>query len=114
MAGARITVVETKAFAARTKSRMSTAEIERAIETIACDPLCGELIQGTGGIRKVRFAIEGRGKRGSVRIVYYYHNASIPVFLLTVFGKNEKANLTKAERNALGTVARALRQNYGG
>lgn len=112
--GAGITVVETKAFAARAKGRMSAVEIERAIVTIARDPSCGDLIQGTGGIRKVRFAIEGRGKSGGVRIVYLYYNESIPVFLLTVFGKNEEANLTKAERNALGVVARALRQSYGG
>ncbi len=44
-------MVETKAFATRAKGRMSAVEIERAIETIARDPLCGDLIQGTGGIR---------------------------------------------------------------
>ena len=114
MARAGITVVETKAIAARAKGRMSAVEIERAIDTIARDPSCGDLIQGTGGIRKIRFAIGGRGKSGGVRIVYLYYNQSIPVFLLTVFGKNEKADLTKAERNALGVVARALRQSYGG
>lgn len=54
MVGVGITVLETKAFAARAKGRMSAAEIERAIETIARDPLCGDLIQGTGGIRHGR------------------------------------------------------------
>ena len=73
----------------------------------------GDLIQGTGGVRKVRFAVKSRGKSGGVRIVYYYCNESMPVFLLTVFAKNEKADLTRAERNALGKVARALRESYG-
>ncbi len=109
----RVTVVETKAFTGRAKGRMSAAEVDRAIEVIARDPLCGDLIQGTGGIRKVRFAVKGQGKRGGVRIVYYYYNESIPVFLLTVFAKNEKADLTRAERNAPGKVARALRESYG-
>ncbi|MCH9012193.1 MAG: type II toxin-antitoxin system RelE/ParE family toxin [Proteobacteria bacterium] len=109
----RVTVVETKAFTGRAKGRMSAAEVDRAIEVIARDPLCGDLIQGTGGIRKVRFAVKGRGKSGGVRIVYYYYNESIPVFLLTVFAKNEKADLARAERNALGKVARALRESYG-
>ena len=109
----RVTVVETKAFTGRAKGRMSAAEVDRAIEVIARDPLCGDLIQGTGGIRKVRFAVEGKGKSGGVRIVYYYYNESMPVFLLTVFAKNEKADLTRAERNALGKVARALRESYG-
>ena len=109
----RVPVVETKAFTGRAKGHMSAAEVDRAIEVIARDPLCGDLIQGTGGIRKVRFAIKGRGKSGGVRIVYYYYNESMPVFLLTVFAKNEKADLTKAERNTLGKVARALRESYG-
>ncbi len=68
----RVTVVETKAFTGRAKGRMSAAEVDRAIEVIARDPLCGDLIQGTGDIRKVRLAIKGRGKSGGVRIVYYY------------------------------------------
>ncbi len=110
----RVTVVETKAFTGRAKGRMSAAEVDRAIEVIARDPLCGDLIQGTGGIRKLRFAVKGKGKRGGVRIVYYYYNESMPVFLLTVFAKNEKADLARAERNALGKVARALRESYGG
>ena len=113
MRESRVTVVETKAFTGRAKGRMSAAEVDRAVEVIARDPLCGDLIQGTGGIRKVRFAVKSRGKSGGVRIVYYYYNESMPVFLLTVFAKNEKADLARAERNALGKVARALRESYG-
>ncbi len=113
MAEARITVVETKAFSARAKGRMDAVEVDRAIEVIARDPLCGDLIQGAGGIRKLRFAVKGKGKSGGVLIVYYYYNESMPVFLLTVFAKNEKADLTRAERNAFGKVARALRESYG-
>ena len=113
MRESRVTVVETKAFTGRAKGRMSAAEVDRAIEVIARDPLCGDLIQGAGGIRKIRFAIKGKGKSGGVRIVYYYYNESMPVFLLTVFAKNEKADLARAERNALGKVARALRESYG-
>ena len=109
----RTTVVETTAFAARAKGRMTGLEIEQAVEMIARDPLCGDVIQGTGGIRKVRLAAKGKGKSGGVRIVYYYYNETMPVFLLTMFAKNEKVDLTKAERNALAKVARALRESYG-
>ncbi len=62
---------------------------------------------------KAPFTVKDRGKSGGVRIVYYYYNESMPVFLLTVFAKNEKADLTRAERNAFGKVARALRESYG-
>lgn len=92
---------------------MSAEAVMAVIDLVAVEPLCGDLIQGTGGVRKLRFAVEGGGNRGGVRIVYYYHNETLPVFLMTVFAKKEKDNLTKAERNMLAKAARALRDNYG-
>lgn len=113
MAKAKITVVETAEFTSRAKRRMSAKEVEAVIDLVAVGPLSGDLIQGTGGLRKLRFAVEGKGKSGSVRIIYYYYNESIPVFLITVFAKKEKGNLTKAERNMLAKVVRILRDSYG-
>lgn len=71
-------------------------------------------MQGTGGIRKLRWASGGKGKSGGVRVIYYYHNESIPLFLLTIFGKGEKANLSKTERNELSKFTSILAKNYGG
>ena len=113
MAKAKITVVETAEFTSRAKRRMSAKEVEAVIDLVAVEPLSGDLIQGTGGLRKLRFAVEGKGKSGSVRIIYYYYHESIPVFLITVFAKKEKGNLTKAERNMLAKVVRILRDSYG-
>jgi len=59
---------------------------------LARDPECGEIIQGTGGVRKVRVALPGRGKSGGARVIYYFHSERLPVFALTVFAKNEKAD----------------------
>jgi hypothetical protein len=109
----RITVVETPQFAARAKSRMTADEVDNTIDLISADPLCGDLIQGTGGVRKVRFAVKSKGKRGGVRIVYYYYNEILPTFLLTVFAKREKDTLAMAERNSLAKLVRWLRDNYG-
>ena len=61
---------------------------------MASHPAAGELIQETGGIRKLRWAAKGKGKSGGVRIIYYHYNDTVPLFLLTVFGKGEKVNLT--------------------
>jgi len=72
--------------------------------------LRGDVLVGTGGIRKVRFARGGRGKSGGVRVIYYFYNAEEPIYLLEVFGKNEKANLTAAERNALAKVVAEIKQ----
>jgi hypothetical protein len=77
---------------------------------IAQEPASGDLIEGTGGIRKVRFAVGGRGKSGGIRVVYYFHGETMPVYLLTMFAKNEKANLTKAERNALARLVIELKR----
>lgn len=71
-------------------------------------------MQGTGGIRKLRWSAQGKGKSGGVRVIYYYHNNTIPLFLLTVFGKGEKANLSNAECNELSKFTGLLLKHYGG
>lgn len=81
---------------------------------IAADPECGPLMPFGGGIRKVRFGVEGRGKRGGVRIVYYWHDRENPIFLITVFGKNEQENLSRAEINALAKLVKRLIETYRG
>ena len=108
-----VTVVETRAFTAAAKGRMKPQEVKALIDLLAAAPESGDLIQGTGGLRKIRFALEGRGKSGSVRVIYYFHNESMPLFLLTVFAKNEKDNLTKAERNQLAKAVEKLKRTYG-
>jgi hypothetical protein len=109
-----VTVVETVTFVARAKGGMTDEERHRAIDMIAADPECGVLIPGGGGLRKVRFGIGGRGKRGGVRIVYYYQGLSVPVFLLTVFAKNERDDLSRRELNQLAGAAKQLARTYGG
>jgi hypothetical protein len=114
MAGMLITVVETAAFVARAKGRMSDEERRQAIDMIAADPGSGRLIEGGGGLGKIRFGIGGRGKRGGVRIIYYLHDPSVPVFLFSVVAKNERDDLTKAELNQLGKMAKQIARTYGG
>ncbi len=98
------TVVETRHYAARAEKLLSEDERNDLIDSIAADPLQGDLLVGTAGLRKVRFAKGGRGKSGGVRVIYYYHRVDRPIYLLEIFGKNEQANLSKAERNALAKV----------
>jgi len=79
---------------------------------LSSNPKTGVLIQGTGGIRKLRWASKGKGKSGGSRVIYYFYNETIPLFLLTIFGKNEKINLTKAERNELAKSVKELIKSY--
>ena len=77
---------------------------------MASYPTAGDLIEGTGGVRKLRWARDGRGKSGGVRVIYYFHSEAMPLYLLTMFAKNERANLSKAERNALAGLVDLLVQ----
>jgi len=108
-----ITVVETASFVTDAKVCMTNEERTEAINLIASNPECGDIVPGGGGIRKVRFAIGGRGKSGGVRIIYYFHNERVPVFLLAVFAKKEQSNLTRTETNLLGNAAKMLARKYG-
>jgi hypothetical protein len=103
-----MTVVETGRFLKDADRLMPEAERARLVEFIAANPESGDLIPETGGIRKLRWALEGRGKRGGARVIYFFHNESLPVFLLAAYGKNEKANLSKVERNAMAKLVPLL------
>ncbi len=76
-------------------------------------PQAGQIMQETGGVRKLRWARRGSGKSGGVRVIYYFYNETMPLFLLNMFGKNEKANLSKAERNKMAKLVAILVKTYG-
>jgi len=107
-----ITVVELPEFRRRVEDLLAEDEQEKLITYLSVQPKSGVLIQGTGGVRKLRWARSGSGKSGGVRIIYFFYNEFIPLFLLTVFAKNEKENLSKAERNELAVLTRLLVETY--
>jgi hypothetical protein len=75
-----MTVVETQEFLRRAKPLMSSSERMALVVFVGANPEAGEIIPGTGGVRKVRWALEGPGKRGGARVIYYYHSQRMPVF----------------------------------
>ncbi len=107
------TVVEMPSYLRKAEALFSDEERAEIVSTVADDPECGDLIQGTRGFRKVRVGRGGHGKRGGARVVYILRNESFPVFLVSAYAKNEKENLTKAERNELARVADAIFEKYG-
>jgi hypothetical protein len=106
------TVVELPEFMRRAKKLLRETERERLIAYLAANPLAGALLEGTGGIRKLRWKREGTGKSGGIRVIYYYHDDRFPLFLLTVFGKSEKSNMSHAERNLLAKLTKQLFAAY--
>ncbi len=104
--------MELPEFTRRAKRILTNEEIDALLYHLSANPNGGNLIEGTGGIRKLRWASKGKGKSGGSRIIYFFYNETIPLFLLTIFSKSEKENLSKSERNELGRLTRKLVSNY--
>ena len=107
------TVVETAAFLNDARSlAVSDAERLAIVAWIAASPAAGEVIEGTGGARKVRFAGRGKGKSGGYRVITFFSGTDIPVFLLNIFAKNEKTDLAPKERRVLRSVLADMVEIY--
>ena len=104
------TVIELPEYIWRADELLNEAERKSVIDYLAAHPRAGDIMEGTGGIRKIRWARGGKGKSSGVRVIYYYHDQRIPLYLLTIFGKNEKSNITKSERNELAKLVGILVQ----
>jgi hypothetical protein len=105
------TVVETEAFLKRARAIMSDEERLAIVSFLAANPESG--VSLGGGLRKVRIAREGGGKSGGYRTIYVLGGSSMPLFLLTVFAKNEKGNLTPTEQAAAVALSKQLLATYG-
>jgi len=107
-----ITVVETPLFLRKASSMFDEEEQAALVAFVAANPEAGRVIPETGGVRKLRWAAKGKGKSGGARIIYYFQNESMPIFLLTAYTKGEKTDLSKAERNALKKLVSQLVRGY--
>ena len=96
---APIAVIETPEFLSATRKLMTDWERAMLVDYLAYNPTSGDPIPGTGGVRKLRWALEGRGKRGGARVIYFHHDAGMPLFALTAYAKNEREDLSQEDRN---------------
>ena len=95
--------------------RLGLSEAERfaMVTWLASNPAAGDVIEGAGGARKMRFAGKGKGKSGGYRVITFYTGPDIPVFLLNLFAKNEKTDLTPGERRILKAILADVAKAYG-
>lgn len=105
-------VVETPFFIRKAAALLDEEERWELIGFLGANPEAGDIVPEAGAVRKVRWAVRGRGKRGGVHVIYYYHSQAFPLFLLTVYAKTQKANLTRTERNEFKKLTALLVKTY--
>lgn len=108
-----MTVVETAPFLRDAKALLSEDERASLVLFLGKNPEAGDLIEDTGGVRKLRWARKGGGKSGGYRVLYYYYSERIPLFVLGIYAKNAKESVDKAEKNIFKKLTSLLRQSYG-
>ena len=107
-----ITVAETQAFMRQADSVWSSEERDAFIDFIAKNPEAGDVISETGGVRKVRWAGQGRGKRGGTRVIYFFHDRNNPIYLLLVYAKAVRENLSPEAKKAVREFATGIKQAH--
>ena len=105
----RIAVKRTKVFERKAKKLLRENELKTLEDAIAQEPEFWPVIPGTGGIRKARHAAKGRGKRGGIRAAYYLHTKGPTVYMLTVYAKNERSDLSESDKAALKQIVKAIK-----
>ena len=103
-----ITIAELPEYIRGAGKLLDAAERQDIVSYLAAHPKAGDLMEGTGGVRKLRWGRGNQGKSGGVRVIYYFHSDAMPLYLLTLFAKNERANLSKSERNELSELVNVL------
>jgi hypothetical protein len=109
---ALVGVVETNPYLADARRLMSEEERTAVVDTIAANPEGGVILRGTGGLRKMRIPLRGRGKRGGGRVIYWYHSGDYPAVLLAVFAKNQASDLPAARWKLLDRVGAELAEEF--
>jgi hypothetical protein len=102
-----LTFIETRLFTRLVNEYLSDDEYAALQWALAGDPAAGDLVKGTGGVRKVRWGVAGRGKRGGVRVIYYARTRRGEIWMLTIYAKNVAESIP-------ATVLRQIREEIDG
>jgi len=106
-----IEFIETSIFTRQIKALATDDELKALQVELIAQPEKGDLIQGTGGLRKVRMATGQQGKSGSARVIYFLATAEV-IYLVLAYAKNEKASLTAAEKAELKKLTQLLKGEH--
>jgi hypothetical protein len=107
-----MTVAETAPFIRQAAKLWTDDDRTAFVNFIAANPDAGDIIPDTGGLRKIRWTRPGSGKRGGVRIIYFYHDDTMPLYLLLIYAKAERENWTHDERRRAQALTEMIKQAY--
>lgn len=107
-----LTIAETQLFIRQAADVWKDGERMAFVDFIAANPEAGDVIPDTGGLRKVRWSRQGTGKRGGVRVIYFYHDADMPLYLMLIYAKAQRADLTPDEKRRAQALIATLKQAH--
>ncbi len=113
MSSIPVTVVEMPQFLRQAEDVWTADERAEFVDFIARNPDAGDVIRETGGVRKIRWRRKGSGKRGGVRVIYFYHNAGAPIFLLMIYAKAVRAEVSPDAKKALAAFSARFKRTMG-
>lgn len=105
-----INITELSLFSKKSKKILGEQEIKELHLYISENPTKGDVISGTGGLRKMRWSASGKGKRGGARIIYFYHVVGTTVYLMSCYAKNEKTDLSSSDKKMLKSIIEQIKK----
>lgn len=108
-----IEIVQITSFEKQSRKLFSEDGLKGLLMHLALHPESGDVIKGTHGVRKLRWGVNNAGKRGGARVIYYFRDLNMPLYLLAVYSKGQKADLTMKERGLLAELVDELVQRHG-
>ncbi len=109
-----MTIVETHSFQKESQKILGEREVDKLKNFLSLNPQSGDIIPGLRGIRKIRWQVNQKGKTGGARIIYFFYNTNLPIFLLDIYTKSEKSDLSSKEKKMLDNMVDELIDSYGG
>lgn len=109
-----ITVAETRSFIRQAATLWNDDDRCAFVDLIAANPDAGDVVPGTGGLRKVRWGRPGTGKRGGARVVYFHHDDSMPLYLLLIHAKGQREDWTRDEKRRALALTEDIKQAHRG
>jgi hypothetical protein len=107
-----LSVVEMPPFMRQADKIWNEEEREAFVDHMARNPEAGDVVPGTGGVRKIRWARKGMGKRGGARVIYFYHHMDAPLYLIAAYAKAQQEDMSAEEKKVITALVGELKKRH--